>query len=721
MTRRPPALLPMVISVAVALGMLALAPLFTAPVLTTNLMLTVGVPGLLAAVTSLLKLRRGWTILLPLIAGGCLLCWLGSSTAGSTDPLRAVPGLFTTGVQVLRESRPPMPDNPALSWLLLLFAFTLWLISYLLADALEQPAWTLAPLALPYGIAALVHPADLSVTGFLLVAAGYTAVLLTAGGPGLTGGGAGFQSARGITGLLAAALAAALTLSVTSALPMGQKQPWLNNGSDKPIQLSDPTIELSRNLQRPTPVDVLSYRANDGKPHYLRTTALTRLTTEGAQLESMRLRASGLAEAYDSPGTRVEVDVSMRFPSQYLPAPFAVEGFDAQGNWGFDQNTLSVVATGNEGPAQTSNLDYQVTSVVPEAGSAVAGARAGTDPGGGETLKVPDGLSDDVRSLTERITQNAASDGAKAQAIEAYLNSDEFTYTLQAPTSSGADAVSTCLWQDRAGYCIHYATSMAVMARILGIPSRIAIGFTSGTPAGDRYQVTTDNMHAWPELYFEGLGWVPFEPTKSIGASSSDSGTSSAPPSSAPSTSPIPEPSDEASQTQPAPPSSAPAAPSPSPKSPETQTPGSGGTRNAAGLLWLLPVVLLLAAPAGIRLALRLWRLRTGQPPVAAPAAAWRELAAVYTDLGLDFATGSPVAAAKAMGQTLPPATAGHLIEVAEVVQRSQFARQSPAVDQLPAQVKQLSRELRLGIPRLKRLLATMLPASLWRRGGRAR
>ena len=51
MTRRPPALLPMVISVAVALGMLALAPLFTAPVLTTNLMLTVGVPGLLAAVT----------------------------------------------------------------------------------------------------------------------------------------------------------------------------------------------------------------------------------------------------------------------------------------------------------------------------------------------------------------------------------------------------------------------------------------------------------------------------------------------------------------------------------------------------------------------------------------------------------------------------------------------------------------------------------------------
>ena len=146
-----------------------------------------------------------------------------------------------------------MPDHSALGWLLLFLAFVLWLVSYVLAEPLEQPAWVIAPLALPYNLTTLVHPVEMGVTGFLLVAGGYVAILLTAGGPGLTGGGAGFQLARWVVGLIAATVATALALGVTSVLPMGRKQPWLNSGAEKPIQLNDPTIELSRNLQRPEP------------------------------------------------------------------------------------------------------------------------------------------------------------------------------------------------------------------------------------------------------------------------------------------------------------------------------------------------------------------------------------------------------------------------------------------------------------------------------------
>ena len=111
-------------------------------------------------------------------------------------------------------------------------------------------------------------------------------------------------------------------------------------------------------------------------------------------------------------------------------------------------------------------------------------------------------------------------------------------YTLHAPTSTGTDIISDFLLKDKAGYCIHFATAMAILARIEGIPSRIAVGFTGGTQDGDGYKVTTDNMHAWPELYFEGLGWMPFEPTKSIGSSATGDNSSPAPPTSAPSTSP---------------------------------------------------------------------------------------------------------------------------------------------------------------------------------------
>ena len=704
MNNRSSALLPPVISVAVTVSMLSLSPLFAAPVFSSSLLLTVGLPGLIAAVAALLRLKRSCVILAAL-SGLILLIWLGTSITPASSPLTGIPNLFASGFQTLLRSTPPLPVEPALGWLLLFLAFMLWLVSYILAESLEQPAWVITPLVLPYALTALVHPTDLDFMSFLLVAGGYVAVLLTAGGPGLARGGLGFRLGRWFIGLLAATVATALTLGVTSLLPMGNKRPWLNNGPNTPIQLGDPTIDLSHNLQRPSPVDVLTYRSSDRKPHYLRTTALTHLTAGGAQLESMKLRNSGISEAYNAPGEKIDLSVSMRFPSQYLPAPFAVDGFDAAGDWGFDQNSLSVVATGDQGADQTANLDYRVTSVIPNGGSSLATARAGSDPAGGETLKIPEGLSDEVRDLAAEITKNANTDGAKAKAIEEHLTSASFTYTLHAPTSTGTDIISDFLLRDKAGYCIHFATAMAILARIEGIPSRVAVGFTGGTQEGDGYKVTTDNMHAWPELYFEGLGWMPFEPTKSIGSSVTGENSSPAPPSSAPSTSP---------STQTVSPEPKPTETTASPSSSPPQTP-KGSSTNWTWLLWIFPVLLLLAFPAVTRLSLRAWRLRGGQSPVAAAAAAWRELAASHRDLGQEFLHGSPVEVAKAMEQDLPNATAAHLVEVAEVVQRSQFARETPPTDQLSERVKLLIHELRRNVPTPRRLLAFLLPRSLWR------
>ena len=704
MNNRSSALLPPVISVAVTVSMLSLSPLFAAPVFSSSLLLTVGLPGLIAAVAALLRLKRSCVILAAL-SGLILLIWLGTSITPASSPLTGIPNLFASGFQTLLRSTPPLPVEPALGWLLLFLAFMLWLVSYILAESLEQPAWVITPLVLPYALTALVHPTDHDFMSFLLVAGGYVAVLLTAGGPGLARGGLGFRLGRWFIGLLAATVATALTLGVTSLLPMGNKRPWLNNGPNTPIQLGDPTIELSHNLQRPSPVDVLTYRSSDRKPHYLRTTALTHLTAGGAQLESMKLRNSGISEAYNAPGEKIDLSVSMRFPSQYLPAPFAVDGFDAAGDWGFDQNSLSVVATGDQGADQTANLDYRVTSVIPNGGSSLATARAGSDPAGGETLKIPEGLSDEVRDLAAEITKNANTDGAKAKAIEEHLTSASFTYTLHAPTSTGTDIISDFLLRDKAGYCIHFATAMAILARIEGIPSRVAVGFTGGTQEGDGYKVTTDNMHAWPELYFEGLGWMPFEPTKSIGSSVTGENSSPAPPASVPSTSP---------STQTVSPEHKPTETPASPSSSPPQTP-KGSSTNWTWLLWIFPVLLLLAFPAVTRLSLRAWRLRGGQSPVAAAAAAWRELAASHRDLGQEFLHGSPVEVAKTMEQDLPNATAAHLVEVAEVVQRSQFARETPPTDQLSERAKLLIHELRRNVPTPRRLLAFLLPRSLWR------
>src|SRR5690606_41826401 len=73
--------------------------------------------------------------------------------------------------------------------------------------------------------------------------------------------------------------------------------------------------------------------------------------------------------------------------------------------------------------------------------------------------------------------------------------------------------------RDKQGFCVHYSFAMASMARSLGIPARVAVGFAPGTPQADgTVAVGLRDAHAWPELYFEGIGWTRFEPTPTRGS-----------------------------------------------------------------------------------------------------------------------------------------------------------------------------------------------------------
>ena len=89
-----------------------------------------------------------------------------------------------------------------------------------------------------------------------------------------------------------------------------------------------------------------------------------------------------------------------------------------------------------------------------------------------------------------------------------------FRYTLNAPTVISESGLANFLEHTKRGYCQQFSFAMAALARLLGIPARVAIGFTSGTPvAGNEWVVTSHDAHAWPELYFQGFGWLRFEPT----------------------------------------------------------------------------------------------------------------------------------------------------------------------------------------------------------------
>lgn len=178
---------------------------------------------------------------------------------------------------------------------------------------------------------------------------------------------------------------------------------------------------------------------------------------------------------------------------------------------------------------------YSVVSEMPvidEAGLRAAGNDA---PSLGnhleDYLELPDSLPNRVRKLAEKITEKETNSYDKAKALEAYL-SETFPYNNKPDLSKGRskDLVDRFLFEIREGYCDYYSTSMVVMARSLGIPARWVKGYSSGNlpvddfrmhiPSGQidpngggTYIVRNSDAHSWAEVYFEGYGWIPFEPT----------------------------------------------------------------------------------------------------------------------------------------------------------------------------------------------------------------
>ena len=130
-----------------------------------------------------------------------------------------------------------------------------------------------------------------------------------------------------------------------------------------------------------------------------------------------------------------------------------------------------------------------------------------------EYLKLPP-LDIRILKLAEKITAAAPSNYDKAVALEQYL-STHFGYTLEMPRSLPQDPLANFLFERKRGHCEYFASSMAVMLRSVGVPSRIVTGFRGGefNDLTGQYVVRASDAHSWVEAYFPGSGWVSFDPT----------------------------------------------------------------------------------------------------------------------------------------------------------------------------------------------------------------
>jgi transglutaminase-like putative cysteine protease len=175
-----------------------------------------------------------------------------------------------------------------------------------------------------------------------------------------------------------------------------------------------------------------------------------------------------------------------------------------------------VSAFGDALGAKTEAVNYQVQSLVSAAGESDLRKAPDIYPGWVTVryLRLPDDLPQRVIDLAQEWVAGIENPYDRALALEARLRA--YPYTLDVPTPPiGRDVVEYFLFDLGEGYCDYYATSMVVMARVVGLPARVAIGYARGTydPNAEWYLVTEADAHSWVEIYFPGVGWVPFEPT----------------------------------------------------------------------------------------------------------------------------------------------------------------------------------------------------------------
>jgi transglutaminase-like putative cysteine protease len=290
----------------------------------------------------------------------------------------------------------------------------------------------------------------------------------------------------------------------------------------------NPNVQLSQELTAARATTVLTYTtSNSSNPGYLRIYALDNLTDAGWQLfrqpESLvpvspRLPAApGLTEKAGVTSQQTKVTIASGVGDDELsalPVPYPATSITVKGDVRADRATLMVFDPGTS----LSGLTYTVTSLSESPGGQVLGGVPQAAPSiTAHYLSVPADY-DPLRALALRVVRAA---GAKnpfqeAVALQDWLATGSFKYTLKAPSVVSAAGLTQFLEVTKKGYCQQFSYAMAVLARLLGIPSRVAYGFTPGAPTqAGAFTVTTHDAHAWPELFFQGYGWLRFEPTPS--------------------------------------------------------------------------------------------------------------------------------------------------------------------------------------------------------------
>ena len=616
-------------------------------------------------------------------------------------------------IDFVQESFAPMPYQEGFAVFTATMLWLVFLVVETLTNGLRSPGWTFPVLVMPYAVCALAIYTETNPFLFAFPAIGFIAVLGTSvrndALAALPEAQANLPHWRtGVTRAAATAGGLALVASVLLSVPIAERSANAANPSGSgAVLLGDPSLDLIRNVTAASDQKVISYTTTDTGGQYLRLAALPAFDNSGFHLTRTELIQLPLRddppEVVGATSVRTSVKVD-NLASEYLPMPWVPTQADLADNWRYDPATMAVVAIGDNRRGASRNLEYTVTSArVPDVENWLpAVTDAGRPSDNGMTLGLPDGISPAIRQLAEQVTAGSATAGAKALALRNFLRSGAFTYSTTVTPGTTLQTLDDFLLGSRLGYCEQYAGGMAVMARMVGIPSRVVIGFLPGKKVAQHWEITTRNMHAWTELYFgDDIGWVLMDatppaavggPTPSVSATARPSSASAEPTVKQPTRAPVEAP--------------------PVPLNPTTvETPTWILPTTAGGLAGLLLVG---AGPLLVRRGLRWRRLWIRQDQQRMTEDAWAEVRAVAIDRGADWPKGSTRQVAAALAPELDERGGRQLTDLALLVERSRYSGEEVPAGELAMSVGIVTGAIERRWARPTAWVRRWWPRSLW-------
>lgn len=552
------------VMVLAAGGMLAIAPLLSGFGWWWASLAMIVLAGVSSA------LLRGWgvrPVLVPVLAVAAMVAFLtlvfGAGTGllfvlPTPDTLGVFGSLVAEGQQSIQTQAVPAEATTGIVFLLAVGAGLLLLLMDALAVSVRLPALAGIPVALLVILPTVVLRQDEQLWVLVFVAGAYLLLLRvdvrtrrgeeqarTALAGGARGGGPrvvaatkqpGLGPLGGAVGVGALGIIAALFL--TAAMPLVSLGAQLGVGPPSTSLFGgavNPLIDLGQDLRRPAAVPALSYSSTGNRPVYLKMLTLDSFSNDSWVAGHSEFNQSNTVDAFPAPpglsddvatlDVRINIQVD-NVRSEWLPVPYpatSIEGLTGQ--WYWDNSALTVATTHSSIAGQryvVRGLELAPT----QENLAAAGASYPAEVA--SYVELPSDTPAVIRETALAATAEADTPYLKAAALQKLLRGRDFSYSEDAPVEAGFDggglrAIAAFL-DKREGYCIHFASAMAVMARTLDIPSRVSLGYAPGERSRERmngearYDVTSSDLHAWPELYFEGVGWVQFEPTPGRGS-----------------------------------------------------------------------------------------------------------------------------------------------------------------------------------------------------------